>query len=417
MERLVKAHCGTVVRALADDENPARPLPLAAKATSAAILAARAGQPPREAGGAVAAADARLTALERLIDLAEKTAKLDAEIARVTILADAVDPQVRAETDTPFTRKLDALAVEYKATAARLETERQALAIRRGVNVAALAELGAHAAVMAEGRKRPGFFARLFGAGKHGPDAAEIEKQCRTTEAEIAAIDARSAELQAKTDGLAPELQIDREKATQAEVAARRAEFDAKLAALAADRDRLRSEAEAIGPAVAANPLSPDELVALRYEATRELLAVRERAAEVNRDARELARRFLAESRVVVGTPGSLQADPVFASRDNRSGPAFDLLVLDRAEELGEHDFVNLAKLASRWVLVGDATPPSRSRGHTSTACIRGSRRATAAPQGRSWAVGARSTARPGFTRETASSAVSRSRPPTGDTR
>jgi hypothetical protein len=88
----------------------------------------------------------------------------------------------------------------------------------------------------------------------------------------------------------------------------------------------------------------------------------------VNRIAPELARQCLVESRVVVGTPGSLDADPVFA----RAAAPFDLLVLDRAEELTEHDFVNLARLARRWVLVGDVPPVEQPRSQLNGASRRG---------------------------------------------
>src|SRR5205823_4008775 len=114
-----------------------------------------------------------------------------------------------------------------------------------------------------------------------------------------------------------------------------------------------------------------DELPAARETAKRELSAARDRAAEVDRTAADLARRFLAEPRVVVGTPLSPDADPVFAAGDRGPdcAPPFGLLVLDRAEELTEPDFLRLAKLAGRWVLVGDVAgepgphrngPPSR---------------------------------------------------------
>ena len=79
--------------------------------------------------------------------------------------------------------------------------------------------------------------------------------------------------------------------------------------------------------------------------------------------ARESVKRMLGESRIVVGTPGSLQADPIFEANrhDLDSRAPFGLLVLDRAEELTEHDFVRLTKLAARWVLVGDVSVSERS--------------------------------------------------------
>ncbi len=54
---------------------------------------------------------------------------------------------------------------------------------------------------------------------------------------------------------------------------------------------------------------------------------------------------------MIVGTPRSLDADPVFAA----PGSLFGVLVLDRAEELPEAAFPKLARLAERWVLVGHA--------------------------------------------------------------
>jgi hypothetical protein len=66
---------------------------------------------------------------------------------------------------------------------------------------------------------------------------------------------------------------------------------------------------------------------------------------------------LLAEVSVVVGTPGSVYSDAVFADRITTSTSPFTVLVLDRAEELTEPDFVQFAKLATRWVLVGDAPP------------------------------------------------------------
>jgi hypothetical protein len=357
-ERLVKTGCVSVVRALAEAENPIRPLPLAGKVTSAAVLAACAEQLPRQAAAAVAAIDARLRAVERLIEVSEKLARLDAEAVHLTAKADEVAAAVRAETGTPFAQKLDALAASSDTERLRLEDERRALGIRRTALVDQLANLKKeHADAIAVGAKKPGFFARFFGGAKRGSDAADLERQVRGAEAELAKIDARLAELQAKADGLVASLAADREKAIQEEATARCADVHARLAELASERQRLAAEAEALGKSLGPNPPSSGELPELRYATTRELLAARERAGEVNRTVPELAQRCLVESRVVVGTPGSLQADPVFGG-----SAAFELLVLDRAEELTEPDFVNLARLARRWVLVGDVPPVDQPR-------------------------------------------------------
>src|SRR5207253_8036913 len=53
------------------------------------------------------------------------------------------------------------------------------------------------------------------------------------------------------------------------------------------------------------------------------------------------------------------------------AAPAFDLLVLDRAEDLTEHDFVQLAKHARRWVLVGDVPPAEEPKPQLNGAAAR----------------------------------------------
>ena len=95
-------------------------------------------------------------------------------------------------------------------------------------------------------------------------------------------------------------------------------------------------------------------------EVVRELAAARDRLGELTSTGLEIARRFLAEARIVIGTPGSVAADPVFAAAGPAS-PPFGLLVLDRAEELTERDFARLSRLAGRWVLAGDAACPDEA--------------------------------------------------------
>jgi hypothetical protein len=67
--------------------------------------------------------------------------------------------------------------------------------------------------------------------------------------------------------------------------------------------------------------------------------------------------------RVVVGTPGCLHADAVFAPPSEPS-PPFGLLILDHAEELGETDFADLSRVADRWVLAGNAAMPEEPKSH-----------------------------------------------------
>jgi hypothetical protein len=67
------------------------------------------------------------------------------------------------------------------------------------------------------------------------------------------------------------------------------------------------------------------------------------------------------DAAVVVGTPGSLRCDPVFAVLQEA---AFGLLILDHGEELTQPDFLDLAPLADRWLLAGDSGRGTRPHGN-----------------------------------------------------
>jgi len=367
VERLARAGDVSVLRALADDENPARPSPVVAKLTSVASGAGRAEQAKRDAVTAITAADARLTALEKLTELHEKLAKLNATAAQVAVTSKALEAVVRAETDTSFAAKLVALKVTQAEANAALLVEWQAFSLARKEKEASLVAIRSHQAELnTESAKKPGFFTRILGLGKATTDPVDLEKQAHWLEAELATLAVRIAEFQAKTDELATRATADSENAILAETAHRRAEFDAKLAGLEADLARLQGEIDVTGAATGVSPPAPAELPAVQYAATRALVEARERADEVNRTTSDLARRFLAEPRVVVGIPQSLKADPVFSAVGEQAAsgaPPFELLILDRAEELGEPHFVDLAKLAARWLLVGDAAPHSHLNG------------------------------------------------------
>jgi hypothetical protein len=88
------------------------------------------------------------------------------------------------------------------------------------------------------------------------------------------------------------------------------------------------------------------------------LAAARERLDDLSRNSDATVRRLLTEGRIVVGKPGSLESDPALKGFDPENGPAFDLLVLDQAEQLTEPIFANLSRLAGRWVVAGDAAVP-----------------------------------------------------------
>lgn len=174
---------------------------------------------------------------------------------------------------------------------------------RMEADLAALRRRAAESHAPQEAR-RAGFFAWLLGR-RHPPEPAELEKEAGVLAAEVAA---RAAA---------------RDEAIRADLSIRRAPLDARLAELIAKRDRID-------------------------RAQQEVALARRRVEELA--GSDLVRQLLTEPRIIVGTPGSLESDPVLVG-----SPPFAILVLDRCEELTESDFLRLHGLASRWILVGEA--------------------------------------------------------------
>jgi hypothetical protein len=356
-ERLLAAGVG-VVRALADDENPARPAPAVAKVTSAALGAARAEQARGEAAAALAAAQRRADAfapvakaVARLAEVNEVLAAHDADVAARAARRDRVEADLRGETDTPFATGLAKLKADHAAAGAAHAAELRTATAAHAERATALAKAKEQ---LAELSRKPGFFGRLFGGKpKPGtPDPADLEKQVHALEADVAALGARATELQARNATAATARAAEYEGRIAAEVAARRA-ADALVTEADDARARARAEAAALNKVITAAVSGDDHA-----SAAGALAVARARAAEVERTAPEVLARAVADARAVIGTPGCVGTDPAFATIPE--DPPFGLLVLDRAEELPEPEFPRLARLAARWVLVGDALPAPR---------------------------------------------------------
>jgi hypothetical protein len=355
-ERLLKAGAG-VIRALADDENPTRPSAVVSAATSAALGVGAAEAARRAAVAALTAAEQRMAAfavvskaVARLVEVTESLARLDAAAAARAAALDSVTAAVAEEAAgrAPGTLadRLAALRAAHDAQLAGLTEACDAarrLADDKGAEVANLRLQHTAAAT------KSGFFGRLFSKPKAGCDADDLKKLLDAAEAELAALAAAAAAKQADLDAKSAALAADREKAVADELAARRAVAEAALAESEGERARARAEAAALNKVITAAVPNDDHAAAAR-----ELAAARDRAAEAGRAAPDILARATADLRAVVGTPGCL-ADPLFAAF--AADPPFDLLVLDRAEELPETEFPRLARLAERWVLVGDAAP------------------------------------------------------------
>lgn len=333
-----------VVRALADDENPIRPSPVVAKLTSTALGSGKVEQLKREAAEAVVAAEARLAAFDQIAQLAPRLQALEADLAELTARRDRFPSDARAATDREAVARSIRLRAAQEDPSPRWLTELESVPIE----LAKLrAELGnhrqQHAEAVAATEKKSGFFARLLRkTPPAGPDPAPIGQQVHALEAEVARLDACLAENRAEFEKRI-NAELDRHIAEK--VAALRAQSESRWLELTSTRDRLRKEIDDLSRPLASPPAS-------RAAPEQELAAARARQTELT--APGLAHHLLARVGVVVGTPGSLQADPVFEALA-ANGSSFALLILDRCEELTEPDFTRLATLAPRWVLVGEA--------------------------------------------------------------
>ena len=350
-----------VLRALADGENPARGVPAAHRATSAARLSGPEEGARREAAARLAAAERRAAAfapvakvVARLVEAEIELTRADAARAAHVVCRARAEAEVRTETDTPFARAAAELRATRAAERAALETELRATEADRATKSDELAKAREQ---LSDAQKKPGFFARVFGGKpKPGaPDPGELERAVRALEDEVAALTARTADLSARLDAAGAAHATELEERVTAEVAARQRACDALLTATEADCARGRAEVHALKKVIAGAVPGDDPAAA---EA--ELAAARAAHADAESAARAARGRALVEPRAVVGVPLCVGADPVFDALP--ADEPFDLLVLDRAELLPEPEFVRLSRLAKRWLLVGDASAPAPAR-------------------------------------------------------
>jgi hypothetical protein len=304
-DRLVEALASDrslrAVRALSDDENPVRPMSVVTRLTTASVGTSRAEQLRREAGQTVQSLEAKLGRIARSRELQAKLTGIEHE--RASVLAQQAAPS------EPPPRCLEIQTQREEIRARRMELE-QATTTKSGM------------------------FARLFGVKKPAPDhSAELNKLAE----QDAALVAECASVTRQRD----------QDFTQAR--------ETKLAAIDAEATKLDAELRQLHPQAATEDTVDGGSRGSNQELERELIVARTRLQELTAAGAELPRRLLAESQVVVGTPGSLESDPVFVAL---GGVPFDRLLLDHAEELTESAFDRLAPLASKWILAGDAGPP-----------------------------------------------------------
>ena len=332
------------VRALADDENPIRPSPIVAKLTSNALGSGKVEQWKREAAEALATSEARLAALDRLEELAPGLEALEADLTELAARRGRFEDDARAATDRESVARSVRLRAAQVSPSPHWMRELEIVPVELEKNEAELGDLRQqHAAALAAATKKSGFLARLLGkAPSTVADPAPLSTRIHILESEVAVLRARHAESLAEFDKL---VNAERDRLVGEKIAALSNQMEPRRLELTTVRDRLRGERDDLSRRFRLD-------AATRAAAEQELAAARARLTELA--APDLPRNLLARAGLVIGTPGSLQCDPVFAALAANGSP-FALLILDRCEELTEADFARLATLAARWVLVGEA--------------------------------------------------------------
>src|SRR5262249_3137069 len=150
--------------------------------------------------------------------------------------------------------------------------------------------------------KKHGLFARLLGKVKHHHDPHELERQVHALEAELKDLADREAKVKGDLDAATTAQTDERDRLVAAEDAGRRADVEGRLAAVAAERERVAADSRdqtpfvfGAGFGVVTPDLAAVERVSAAVRAARDgveaqLSAARARLEELTRDGADHAR-------------------------------------------------------------------------------------------------------------------------------
>jgi hypothetical protein len=304
--------------------------------------------------------------------LARHTAERNALAARRNALADEVGREADATNEpVPFfvqrlrgtagahARRIAALdATATDIAAARAEAEE-----RKRTAEATVHELKPKADALQAGRwYTPSFWKAKFD-GTLAMRLAGAEAELAGANEAMAEVVVREQKLAADRQLAAEEFAAERARFLDAEVTRRQTELDARLGdlerQLVADAAREAERARSLrdgGIGSADQAAVDDELAAAR----RALDFARGWANEVHSKTKELVREACAPIQIVAGPVAGISSDPTAAAH-----APFDVLVIDDAHRLAEPEFTAAARLARRWVLIGEPAdiPTGRARG------------------------------------------------------
>jgi len=216
--------------------------------------------------------------------------------------------------------------------------------------------------------------------------AAELQAQLEHAERALKDLDGEVQQVVAEQEQTRGRYQAERQRLVEAEVARRQGEIDDQEAALRQERrlvqDKWQAACQELG-SESDRPTQPERaaVAAARESWQRNLSSEEERLtfarqwADCLRQAADtLPSRLLGYVNLVAATTTGIAADEHFGDAQART-PHFDLIVLDRAHEVTESEFLSVARRARRWVLVGEPSPEAETAGRGS----RGGKRLNAA--------------------------------------
>ncbi len=338
----------------------------------------------------------------RLVDLARDHGRLTEEVAaleqrhhetaaEVEQEAHRDDAQAPAEGSNvgALSGALARVAAACREILARVEEARAGLSREqeeRRREIAALTEQIEAIEPLAQAKQEhrwwtPRWWRATLG-GDIGGRVAELQAVRDGAHAALAGLEQRAEALTREQLAAEEDARKQRQMLLDEETARRRADLDARLAALDARRAALLKEwsdactvieVEAVRPTDA----TPEAVMAARaawrdqqQEDERRCTFARQWAAYLEESADNLSGRLPGFANLVAATVAGLPADEHFGDA-SASGGQFDLLIVDEAERVTEAELLRLARRAQRWVLVGepglqDRSPDANERGGAS---------------------------------------------------
>ncbi len=356
---------------------------------------------------------------ERLRELAESHRHLadQAEALRLAreAAAAALEREVAtpAGADTPFAAALQTL--HQTRDEARKEIEQRLAEVKAQIDALRQEEAGLTAKFealrpLADAKEHKrwwtGTWWRATIQGDVLTKAAELQTQQQKVHADLEVLEQQLARLGEQQQAEEQRFEAERAALVEKEAARRRVALDEQDTVVQHDLQLLREKARAACQELHADAARPADLspaavaearaawqARVRQEAERAVFA-RQWEAVLEEAAETFPARLLELCNVVAATTTALPADLHFG--ETAPHPVqFDLLVVEEADQVTESEFVNVARRARRWVLIGqpaEGDTETRRHGDAETKTPSPRRRVAASPRRQTPAA-----LRPGF--------------------